>query len=193
MVKSQPILRYVLRLAPAVAAIVMLSGCGTLSSSAEASSSKYSETNAVKDRQGLSLQSSQDEFESMVKNVDVKSKILNQYAGWKGVRYRMGGMTKKGVDCSGFVQMTFREQFGLVLPRDTSRQQSMGQQIKRDKLRPGDLVLFRAGSTGRHVGIYIGNDNFVHASTSNGVMISSMNEKYWNSRYHQARRVLTKS
>lgn len=193
MVKSQPILRYVLRLAPAVAAIVMLSGCGTLSSSAEASSSKHSETNAVKDRQGLSLQSSQDEFESMVKNVDVKSKILNQYAGWKGVRYRMGGMTKKGVDCSGFVQMTFRDQFGLVLPRDTSRQQSMGKQIKREKLRPGDLVLFRAGSTGRHVGIYIGNDNFVHASTSNGVMISSMNEKYWNSRYHQARRVLTKS
>ncbi|WP_159564725.1 bifunctional murein DD-endopeptidase/murein LD-carboxypeptidase [Budvicia diplopodorum] len=193
MVKSQPILRYVLRFAPAVAAIVMLSGCGTVSSSAEASSAKYAETNAVKDRQGLSLQSSQDEFESMVKNVDVKSKILNQYASWKGVRYRMGGSTKKGIDCSGFVQTTFREQFGLVLPRDTSRQQSMGKEINRDKLRPGDLVLFRAGSTGRHVGIYIGNDNFVHASTSNGVMISSMNEKYWNSRYHQARRVLTKS
>ncbi|PHI31452.1 bifunctional murein DD-endopeptidase/murein LD-carboxypeptidase [Budvicia aquatica] len=192
MVKSQPILRYVLRLAPAVAAIVMLSGCGTLSS-AEASNSKHTETSAVKDRQGLSLQSSQDEFESMVKNVDIKSKILNQYAGWKGVRYRMGGSTKKGVDCSGFVQLTFREQFGLVLPRDTSRQQATGKQIKREKLRPGDLVLFRAGSTGRHVGIYIGNDNFVHASTSSGVIISSLNDKYWNSRYHQARRVLNKS
>lgn len=189
MVKSQPILRYILRLSSAVAAIVMLSGCST---STEVSNYQYSETNAVKDIQGLSLQSSQYEFESMVKNVDIKSKILNQYASWKGVRYRMGGMTKKGVDCSGFVQMTFREQFGLDLPRDTSRQGAIGQKIKREKLRPGDLVLFRAGSTGRHVGIYIGNDNFVHASTSNGVMISSMNDKYWNNRYHQARRVLTK-
>ncbi|VEJ55937.1 bifunctional murein DD-endopeptidase/murein LD-carboxypeptidase [Pragia fontium] len=193
MVKSQPILRYVLRLAPAVVAIVMLSGCGTLTSTAEASNSRNSQTHAAKERQGLALQTSQDEFESMVKNVDIKSRILNQYAGWKGVRYRMGGSTKSGVDCSSFVQITFREQFGLTLPRSTSMQQSVGKQINRGKLRPGDLVLFRAGSTGRHVGIYIGNDNFVHASTSNGVMISNLNEKYWNNRYHQARRVLSKS
>ncbi|AWH89846.1 bifunctional murein DD-endopeptidase/murein LD-carboxypeptidase [Limnobaculum parvum] len=190
MVKSQPILRYVLRLAPAVAAIVMLSGCGSLSSTAEASNSKHAQ--AQKERQGLSLQSTQDEFESMVKNVDIKSKILNQYAGWKGVRYRMGGTNKSGVDCSSFVQITFREQFGLALPRSTSMQQNLGQQIKREKLRPGDIVLFRSGSTGRHVGIYIGNDNFVHASTSNGVIISSLNERYWNSRYHQGRRILSK-
>lgn len=191
MVKSQPILRYVLRLAPAVAAIVMLSGCGTLSSTAEASNSRNAQ--AHEERRGLALQSTQDEFESLVKNVDIKSRILDQYAGWKGVRYRMGGSTKKGVDCSSFVQITFREQFGLTLPRSTSMQQNVGKQIKREKLRPGDLVLFRAGSTGRHVGIYIGNDNFVHASTSSGVIISNLNEKYWNSRYHQARRVLDKS
>ncbi|VFS57758.1 bifunctional murein DD-endopeptidase/murein LD-carboxypeptidase [Leminorella grimontii] len=197
MVKSQPILRYVLRFAPAVAAIVMLSGCGTLSSTAEASNARSGQTSAQSshssdEKQGLAFQSTQDEFESMVKNVDIKSRILNQYAGWKGVRYRMGGSTKKGVDCSGFVQITFHEQFGLTLPRSTSMQQNIGKPIQRAKLRPGDLVLFRAGSTGRHVGIYIGNDNFVHASTSNGVMISSMNEKYWNTRYHQARRVLNK-
>jgi lipoprotein Spr len=54
-------------------------------------------------------------------------------------------------------------------------------------------VLFRAGSTGRHVGIYIGNDQFVHASTSSGVTISSMNEPYWKKRYNEARRVLTRS
>ncbi len=67
-----------------------------------------------------------------------------------------GGSTKKGVDCSSFVQRTFREQFGLELPRSTYEQQEMGKAVSRNNLRTGDLVLFRAGSTGRHVGIYIG-------------------------------------
>ncbi|HIC8392019.1 TPA: bifunctional murein DD-endopeptidase/murein LD-carboxypeptidase, partial [Escherichia coli] len=136
---------------------------------------------------------SQDEFENLVRNVDVKSRIMDQYADWKGVRYRLGGSTKKGIDCSGFVQRTFREQFGLELPRSTYEQQEMGKSVSRSNLRTGDLVLFRAGSTGRHVGIYIGNNQFVHASTSSGVIISSMNEPYWKKRYNEARRVLSRS
>ncbi len=134
-----------------------------------------------------------DEFENLVRNVDVKSRIMDQYADWKGVRYRLGGSTKKGIDCSGFVQRTFREQFGLELPRSTYEQQEMGKSVSRSNLRTGDLVLFRAGSTGRHVGIYIGNNQFVHASTSSGVIISSMNEPYWKKRYNEARRVLSRS
>ncbi|BAN97163.1 lipoprotein spr precursor [Plautia stali symbiont] len=129
----------------------------------------------------------------MVQNVDVKSRIMEQYSDWKGVRYRLGGDTKRGIDCSAFVQRTFREQFGLELPRSTSEQQDSGKKILRSKLRPGDLVLFRAGSTGRHVGIYLGNDNFVHASTSSGVIISSLNDSYWKNRYREARRVLAKN
>ncbi|MCE9880310.1 bifunctional murein DD-endopeptidase/murein LD-carboxypeptidase, partial [Hafnia paralvei] len=149
------------------------------------------DTHAVKDKDGLLLQASQDEFEAMVRNVDIKSKIMDQYATWKGVRYRLGGDSKRGIDCSAFVQRTFREQFGLDLPRSTSEQQDTGRQIQRTKLRIGDLVLFRAGSTGRHVGIYLGNDQFVHASTSSGVTISSLNDSYWKGRYREARRVLT--
>ncbi|BEH71921.1 hypothetical protein GBS0709_10380 [Edwardsiella tarda] len=126
----------------------------------------------------------------MVRNVDIKSKIMDQYASWKGVRYRLGGDSKRGIDCSAFVQRTFREQFGLELPRSTSQQEGTGRAIKRSKLRIGDLVLFRAGSTGRHVGIYLGNDQFVHASTSSGVTISNLNETYWKKRYREARRVL---
>ena len=141
----------------------------------------------------IPLQASQDEFENLVRNVDVKSRIMDQYADWKGVRYRLGGSTKKGIDCSGFVQRTFREQFGLELPRSTYEQQEMGKSVSRSNLRTGDLVLFRAGSTGRHVGIYIGNNQFVHASTSSGVIISSMNEPYWKKRYNEARRVLSRS
>lgn len=137
-----------------------------------------------------SLKSSQAEFEKMVNSLDTREKIMNQYATWKGVRYRMGGTTKKGVDCSGFVQLTFKEQFGVKLPRSTREQQKIGEKIAKTDLINGDIVVFNAGSTGRHVGIYIGNNKFVHASTSIGVTISDMNDRYWKNRFNEARRVL---
>lgn len=189
MVKSQPILRYVLRAIPAIAVAVLLSAC----SASNTAKNMHPETRAVGNEDASSLQASQDEFESMVRNLDVKTRLMDQYASWKGVRYRLGGETKRGIDCSAFVQRTFREQFGLELPRSTSEQQDTGKSIKRNQLRTGDLVLFRAGSTGRHVGIYIGNNQFVHASTSIGVTISSMDEPYWKKRYNEARRVLSRS
>ncbi|WOA51893.1 bifunctional murein DD-endopeptidase/murein LD-carboxypeptidase [Dickeya solani] len=185
MVKSQPTLRYIWRALPAVAVAVMLTACTT----------NTANVNTQTDRRVVnggdpSLQASQDEFEAMVRNVEVKSKLLEQYASWKGVRYRLGGDSRKGIDCSGFVQRTFHEQFGLDLPRSSYEQQDIGVQIQRNKLRPGDLVVFHAGSTGRHMGIYIGNQQFVHASTSIGVTISSMDDNYWKPRYREARRVL---
>lgn len=184
MVKSQPILRYIWRVAPAIAVAVMLSAC----------SHNNADVNAQTDSRVVkgdpSLQASQDEFEALVRNVDIKSKLLNQYASWKGVRYRLGGDSRRGIDCSAFVQRTFREQFGMDLPRSSYEQQDIGEKIQRNNLRPGDLVVFRAGSTGRHMGIYLGNQQFVHASTSNGVTISSMDENYWKRRYQEARRIL---
>ena len=188
MVKSQPFLRYILRGIPAIAVAVLLSACST----SNTAKNMHPETHAVPE-DSSSLQASQDEFETMVRNLDVKSRLMDQYASWKGVRYRLGGSTRKGIDCSAFVQRTFREQFGLELPRSTSEQQDSGKSISRSQLRTGDLVLFRAGSTGRHVGIYIGNNQFVHASTSSGVTISSMDEPYWKKRYNEARRVLSRS
>jgi len=186
MVKSQPILRYILRAIPAVAVAALLSACSTTNTA-----NMHPETHAVDSKNSFLLQASQDEFEEMVRNVDVKSRLMDQYANWKGVRYRLGGSSRSGIDCSAFVQRTFQEQFGLTLPRSTSEQQEIGKSVSRNKLVTGDLVLFRAGSTGRHVGIYIGNNQFVHASTSSGVVISSMNEPYWNKRYNEARRVLS--
>lgn len=187
MVKSQPILRYIWRVLPAVALATVLSAC----SSTNTSNNAQTDTHAVKGQNGFLLQASQDEFEQMVQNVDIKSRLMDQYADWKGVRYRLGGTSKRGIDCSAFVQTTFREQFGLDLPRSTYEQEDTGKSINRGKLRAGDLVLFGAGSTGRHVGIYLGNDNFVHASTSSGVMISNLNDNYWKKRYREARRVLS--
>lgn len=191
MVKSQSFLRYLLWQFPATATAVMLCACSTIHTSNL--TNVQTAMHAVNDQDSLFLQASQSEFEAMVRNVDVKSKIMDQYVDWKGVRYRLGGETKRGIDCSAFVQRTFREQFGMELPRSTYGQADVGKKIQRTKLRPGDLVLFRAGSTGHHVGIYLGNDQFVHASSSNGVMISMLTDNYWNKRFHQARRVLTRS
>lgn len=187
MVKSQPSLRYIWRTIPALAMALALSAC-TNTGSHQAQTDR----SAINDKDSLLLQASQDEFEAMVRNLDVKSKLMDQYASWKGVRYRLGGDSRKGIDCSAFVQRTFREQFGMELPRSTYEQQETGTQVQRGKLRPGDLVLFRAGSTGRHVGIYIGNNQFVHASTRAGVMISSMDDAYWTKRYQEGRRIFSK-
>ena len=190
MVKSQPILRYMLRVVPAIAVAVLLSACSSTSSTAK---NMHSETHAVGSGDLSSLQASQDEFEKMVSNLDVKSRLMDQYASWKGVRYRLGGSTRKGIDCSAFVQRTFVNNLVWNCPAPLLSSRIPASPFHRSQLRTGDLVLFRAGSTGRHVGIYIGNDQFVHASTSSGVTISSMNEPYWKKRYNEARRVLSRS
>ena len=96
-----------------------------------------------------------------------------------------------GVDCSGFVVVTMRDRFDLQLPRETKQQASIGTQIDKDELLPGDLVFFKTGSgqNGLHVGIYDTNNQFIHASTSKGVMRSSLDNVYWQKNFWQARRI----
>lgn len=114
-------------------------------------------------------------------------KINKVYRQWAGTRYRMGGTGSGGIDCSAFVQKTMSGAFGLDLPRSTSEQRYEGRSISKSDLRPGDLVFFRRN---HHVGVYIGNGLFVHASTSQGVTTSSLSESYWARNYTQSRRVL---
>ncbi|CAM3521899.1 suppresses thermosensitivity of prc mutants at low osmolality (lipoprotein) [Xenorhabdus nematophila AN6/1] len=176
-----------MRLVPAILAAIVLTACSSPDSKFR---NKQTETHAVNSQKHFLLQPSQDEFETLVNNLDIKSKLLSQYADWKGVTYRLGGSTKRGIDCSAFVQRTFHDQFGMALPRSTSEQQNIGQTVSRSKLRAGDLVLFKTGARMRHVGIYLGNNQFVHASTSNGVIVSRLTDSYWNKRYYGARRIL---
>ena len=109
------------------------------------------------------------------------------YQEWVGTRYRLGGTTKRGIDCSAFTQTAFLDAYGISLPRSTAQQRYSGRQINKNELRKGDLVFFRRN---HHVGIYLGNNQFMHASTSQGVTISSLNEHYWAKNYTQSRRVL---
>lgn len=114
-------------------------------------------------------------------------RLSKVYQEWAGTRYRFGGTTKNGIDCSGFMQTTFLDAFGVSLPRSTSEQRYVGKAIQRKELKVGDLVFFRRN---HHVGVYIGNDQFMHSSTSRGVIIESLNDNYWARTYTQSRRVL---
>ena len=117
-------------------------------------------------------------------------KLLHHHDQWRGTRYRLGGTDKKGIDCSGFVQMTYHHLFNKQLPRTTLLQAAKGQTIERHELTTGDLIFFKYSRSFRHVGIYMGNNQFLHASTSKGVTISSLNNNYWNKRYWKAKRIL---
>lgn len=101
-------------------------------------------------------------------SITVIAGLNDQLQSWHGTPYRYGGMTRRGVDCSGFVVVTMRDRFDLQLPRETKQQASIGTQIDKDELLPGDLVFFKTGSgqNGLHVGIYDTNNQFIHASTS---------------------------
>lgn len=122
-------------------------------------------------------------------NGQVKSKLYSQYKEWRGVGHRMGGLSRKGIDCSGFVYITFKLKFGVRLPRTTEQQSRLGQPVKRSELKAGDLVFFKTSKRVRHVGIYLEKGKFVHASKSRGVMISRLNNDYWKPRYWKAKRL----
>ena len=120
---------------------------------------------------------------------EVKTRLLSQYVTWQGVPYRNGGQSRKGIDCSAFVQLTYEQKFGLKLPRTTRQQSTLGGLITNSGLRPGDLILFKTGWNDRHVGIYLEKYQFMHVSTTIGVTISKITDPYWYERYWQARRL----
>lgn len=119
------------------------------------------------------------------------SLLQQQHSRWKGTRYRLGGTTKKGVDCSGFTLVTYRDLFGINLPRMTVDQARKGKKVAKNALKAGDLVFFNTGRgpNGKHVGIYVKDGQFLHASSKQGVTYSSLNSPYWSKAYWQARRL----
>jgi len=122
----------------------------------------------------------------------IRQRIISTAKQYIGVPYVWGGTTPKGFDCSGYVQYVFNIH-GISLPRTSKQQWAVGSPISKSNLQPGDLVFFQnTGSASgiSHLGIYIGDGQFIHASSSKGVMISSLSNSYWQSHYYGARRVL---
>jgi peptidoglycan endopeptidase LytE len=119
-------------------------------------------------------------------------KVLSLASSFLGTRYVYGGSGPSGFDCSGFVRYVFQA-VGFNLPHDAEEQAGYGKPVDRSSLQPGDLVFFSYyGSPGiGHVGIYTGQDRFIHASSRAGVIYSSLNQDYYRENYKGARRLLT--
>lgn len=120
----------------------------------------------------------------------MQASLEQAYRDWRGTPYVLGGASEEGVDCSRFVSIVFDRYFGVDVPDYTRTQLNTGRGVNRRALRAGDLVFFRTGRKTLHVGIVVEGDEFLHASTSQGVMMSSLTETYWSSRYLTGRRVM---
>ncbi|MER3498876.1 MAG: hypothetical protein C4308_09730 [Chitinophagaceae bacterium] len=108
---------------------------------------------------------------------------------WWGTKFRYGGTTKKGIDCSGFVQTVFASVYGISLPRNARDQYKIVDRISTSELKEGDLLFFNTTGGVSHVAIYLQNNKFVHVSVSKGVMISDMTEPYYVKRFISAGRL----
>ena len=122
-----------------------------------------------------------------------KSRLRKEAESWIGVPYRYGGHSRKGTDCSGLVMEVYAAVYGKKLTHNSADLHNKEcRHIKERELREGDLVFFRFSKSGRinHVGIYLENGNFVHASSSRGVIISNLDEAYYRRGFVGAGRVL---
>lgn len=131
---------------------------------------------------------------AMMIDVDIESlknlNLLNFIEEWFGTRYKYGGETKRGIDCSALTGSLLMAVYGFIVPRTARQQYEASEKIKREDLKEGDLVFFNTTGGVSHVGLYLENDYFVHASSSQGVTITSLNDPYFSKRYIGAGRVL---
>ena len=108
-----------------------------------------------------------------------------------GTRYRFGGQTAKGFDCSGFVRFMYNKAFNMQLPRSSREMSAIGNKVGINELQPGDLVFFHThGRQINHVGIFIGNDTFIHSSLSKGITEDKLKQSYFDKRFAGAVRLL---
>lgn len=114
-----------------------------------------------------------------IDNIIVFDSLMESFENWKGTKYKWGGDSKKGIDCSALTRRIYDEVFNFPLRRVSIEQVQQGTKIKKDELKPGDIVFFRPKNRVNHVGVYVGNSLFINASSSQGVVISSLDNSYW--------------
>ena len=119
----------------------------------------------------------------------IESALRSAADPWLGTPYELGGESKQGVDCSALTQALYDRAFGVQLPRTTGQQVNRGRSVSRSQMRAGDLVFFRTADQQKHVGIYLEDRTFVHASSSQGVTLSPLRYDYWQTHYWTARRL----
>ena len=124
---------------------------------------------------------------AMMMDVEVEavtnSALYNFIDDWYGTHYRMGGTTKKGIDCSAFSGTLLSTIFSFNMPRTAREQYKICEHINKEELMAGDLVFFNTRGGVSHVGVYLTNNHFVHSSSSNGVTISSLDDSYYSRKF----------
>ena len=133
---------------------------------------------ALQERSSLSLNTAK-----LTDSAYVKKVLYSQFNDW------YGGLSRSGIDCSGFVYVTFKTKLGLDLPRTTALQTRLGKEVNKSELKAGDLVFFKTTFQSGHVGIFLENDRFLHVSERKGVTISRLNDNYWKSNYWKSVRI----
>jgi cell wall-associated NlpC family hydrolase len=115
-----------------------------------------------------------------------EKELLGYYSQWQGTPYRYGKNSRKGLDCSAFVQNAYGSVFNVDIPRTTLAQAKLGTSVNKSELIPGDLVLFKTSRSVRHVGIVVNGNKFMHVSEKKGVTISALDNVYWRKKYWKA-------
>lgn len=155
---------------------------------------EITEKDVFKDKNVLDPDTLRFEFHAQKTGLPVDTaselELYYQMYEWLGTRYRFGGETKRGIDCSGFTGIVYEKVYKRVLPRDSRSMYKMTNPIPRSQMKEGDLLFFRIrrGQVS-HVGIYLGNNKFVHASTTQGVIVSDLREDYYRRYFFKAGRL----
>jgi lipoprotein Spr len=130
------------------------------------------------------------EKNSALSNLD-QAKMMREISKMMGVRYKLGGDDQNGIDCSAYTMLVYKNSIGKPLPRTSTEQSKDGLSVSYEDLKFGDLVFFNTtGESASHVGIYLGDELFAHASVTLGVTISSLESYYYKKRYEGARRII---
>ena len=120
----------------------------------------------------------------------IKDKKLYKFIdSWMGVRYKFGGNSRKGVDCSGLTHILYKQVYGKDISRTVKTIYDETKKVGRNRLREGDLVVFNTKGRKSHIGVYLQNGYFIHASSSRGVVINNLNEPYYKKRFKKGKRV----
>jgi cell wall-associated NlpC family hydrolase len=153
------------------------------------------ETDKKPDRKGIENiakgnRDFREEKNEAIKPLD-ESRMMREISKYMGVSYLHGGLTIEGIDCSGYTMMVYKNSLNIELPRSSYEQSKIGKPVEFSELKFGDLIFFNTtGENASHVGIYLGDDLFAHASVSLGVTISSLQSSYYEKRYECARRIV---
>jgi len=126
--------------------------------------------------------------------LEARYKVINAAVKYEKTPYRYGGLTNSGLDCSGFIYLSFKDALGVSLPRSSTGLYSWTENIPDGKAQPGDLLFFKTTSSGKisHVALYLGDGRFIHSASSGpktGVIYSNFNDKYWSRNFVGAGRV----